>query len=48
MYILGINYNYGFGVEKNKNKAIYWYKKAAEQGHEGVLEKLEKLIKKNK
>ena len=25
-------YEYGYGIVKNKNQAIYWYKKSAEQG----------------
>jgi TPR repeat protein len=31
-YNLGNAYNFGRGVEQNKSKAIYWYKKAAEKG----------------
>ncbi len=31
-YNLGISYHYGKGVEKNKQKAVKWYLKAAKQG----------------
>ena len=30
---LGVRYSRGQGVEQDYKKAIYWYKKAAEQGH---------------
>jgi FOG: TPR repeat, SEL1 subfamily len=29
-------YYYGEGIEQNKQKAVYWYTKAAEQGHPGA------------
>ncbi|MCX8627214.1 sel1 repeat family protein, partial [Gilliamella sp. B3976] len=31
-YNLGLMYDEGDGVDVNKEKAIYWYTKAAEQG----------------
>lgn len=31
-YNLGVNYEYGFGVEQDMNQAFSWYKKAADQG----------------
>lgn len=34
---LGICYANGFGVDKNKYKAHYWWQKAAEQGHEYAI-----------
>ena len=32
-YKLGMLYKYGLGVEEDKNKALFWFKKAADQGH---------------
>ncbi len=42
-YVLGICYVRGAGVEENERQAIFWLKKAAEQGYEdahGLLERL--------
>jgi hypothetical protein len=36
-------YMEGVGVEKNPAKAKEWYQKAAQQGHEGAIESLEKF-----
>jgi TPR repeat protein len=32
-YSLGMCYKYGYGVKENKDKALFWFKKAADQGH---------------
>lgn len=32
-YSLGMCYKYGYGVKADYNKALYWFKKAADQGH---------------
>ena len=32
-YHLGMYYKYGLGVKQDTNKALYWFKKAADQGH---------------
>ena len=32
-YNLGVMYATGCGVDKNDTKAVYWYRKAAEQGN---------------
>ncbi|MCK5097449.1 MAG: SEL1-like repeat protein, partial [Desulfobacteraceae bacterium] len=32
-YNLGAMYDKGIGVPQNRNKAAYWYRKAAKQGH---------------
>jgi len=32
-YLLGESYRYGRGVRQNPAQAIYWYRKAAEEGH---------------
>lgn len=42
-YVTGINLLYGEGVEKDVDLAIFWMKKAAEQGHEDAKKKLTKL-----
>ena len=39
-YELGRCYYYGKVVEQNKSKAMYWYKKAAAEGHILALEAL--------
>jgi len=30
---IGVMYRHGLGVQKNDEKAIYWYRKAAQKGH---------------
>ena len=47
MYNLGYFYENGFGVEKDNDKAIYWYKKSAEEGDLDAQKTLEELIKKD-
>ena len=32
-YSMGMCYKYGIGVKENLNKSLYWFKKAADQGH---------------
>ena len=43
MYNVGIFYEYGKGVLKNKKKALEWYKKSADAGYENAKKKLETL-----
>ncbi len=40
---LGIMYQYGKGVAKDETKAVYWYRKAAEQGNEDAKDALKGL-----
>jgi hypothetical protein len=40
MYRLGDTYRWGFGVEKNAEKASEWYTKAAEKGNAGAMDRL--------
>jgi TPR repeat protein len=40
-YDLGICYEDGYGVGKNKRKAVEWMRKSAEQGEEKAKEWLE-------
>ncbi|PKY62650.1 hypothetical protein RhiirA4_489506 [Rhizophagus irregularis] len=40
-------YENGEGIVKNMNKAIYWYKKSAEQENKDAQNKLKKLKNKN-
>ena len=42
-YLLGSCYEDGSWGRKNRNTAILWYKKAAENGHSGAIEKLKEL-----
>lgn len=42
-YSLGTCYQTGNGVPKSEEEAIKWYQKAADQGDEYAIEKLEKL-----
>lgn len=37
------HYRYGYGVEEDPEKAYYWYKKAADRGHEKAQKALRKL-----
>ena len=32
-YSLALCYKYGYGVKEDKDKALFWFKKAADQGH---------------
>ncbi len=32
-YNTGVNYSLGRGIDKNMEKAVYWYQRANEQGH---------------
>ena len=38
---MGGYYSVGLGVEKSQEQAIYWWRKAAEQGHEDAQKCLE-------
>jgi TPR repeat protein len=42
-YNLGNCYILGMGVAQDKAKAAEWYRKAAEQGHEGAQKRLDVL-----
>lgn len=39
-FMLGECYYYGKGVNEDKDKAMEWYTKAADQGHSGAISKL--------
>ena len=43
MYRAGVDYEYGYGVRKNRALARMWYEKAAAEGYEGAAEALETL-----
>jgi TPR repeat protein len=40
---LGGLYRKGMGVEKNSKQAVEWYRKAAQQGHEGAKARLKEM-----
>lgn len=42
-YNLGLCYERGNGVTKNLEQAVYWYRKAAAQGHPKAKDLLNKL-----
>ena len=42
-YMMGFFYETGFGTEKDYNKSIEWYKRAAKFGYAPALEKLKEL-----
>jgi len=42
-FTLGEYYEQGKGVKKNAEKAVTWYRKAAEQGYEPAIEALKRL-----
>ena len=42
-YNLAIKYEYGDGIEKDVDKAIYWYEQSAKQGYQSAQNKLKKL-----
>ena len=39
-YNLGVMYDNGQGVQQDYKEAVKWYRKAAEQGHNGAIEAL--------
>ena len=43
---LAVCYEAGIGVRQNMSQAIFWYRKAAEQGCDAAIEKLEELERK--
>lgn len=43
LVILSLFLKYGIGTTKDTEKAIYWWKKAAEQGDEAAKAELRKL-----
>ncbi|PKK69313.1 hypothetical protein RhiirC2_781142, partial [Rhizophagus irregularis] len=47
-YNLGLMYEYGKGIEKDINQAIYWYEKSAKQGYQLAQNRLEIIMTKNK
>lgn len=42
-YALGYMYYYGEGVTENKQKAFYWFNRAALNGHKKAIEALNQL-----
>ena len=42
-YYLASMYDQGYGIKKDHEKAMEWYKKAAEQGNEGSIKYLDKI-----
>ncbi|PVU91656.1 hypothetical protein BB559_004037 [Furculomyces boomerangus] len=42
MFGMGYYYDIGIGVEKDQEKAIYWYRKAADGGSKEAIERLKK------
>ena len=42
-YELAVAYSLGLGIEQNHEESMKWYRKAAEQGHEGAIGFLEEL-----
>lgn len=45
MFYLGYYYEVGLGVEKNKDKALAWYKKAVEHGNKAAQKRADNLKK---
>ena len=45
-YIVGTNYKYGYGVQKNIFKAFWWLKKAAENGYTDAINDYKKIEEK--
>ena len=43
-YNLALIYEYGEVIKKDINKAIYWYKKSADQGYEDAHYELKSLL----
>ena len=43
MWSVALCYENGTGVEKNIDKAVYWYKKGAEKGDADCKEALKRL-----
>ena len=43
MRMLGVMYYYGLNVPQDREKGLYWYRKAAEKGSEAAKAELEKL-----
>ena len=42
-YYLGRKYEFGEGIKKSKRKALFWYRKSADQGWEEALRGIERL-----
>ena len=40
---MGVCYEMGIGVKKDKQEAVKWYRKAAEQGHSKAKDDLKRL-----
>ena len=47
-YKLGVCYEWGFGVEIDLRKALYWYEAAAKQGDVGALFNISKIYLRNR
>ena len=43
MFRVAMRYEYGMGTKKNMEKARYWYKKAAEEGHYRSKQKMQEM-----
>jgi hypothetical protein len=43
MRMLGVMYYYGLNVPQDREKGLYWYRKAAERGSDAARIELEKL-----
>lgn len=46
VYILGMCYAYGLGIEENSQQALYWFRKATDAGHKGAESELISLTDK--
>ncbi len=44
-YSLGMCYKYGYGMPQDTNQALYWFKKAADQGHKQAAQVYNFMIK---
>jgi TPR repeat protein len=43
MRMLGVMYYYGLNVPQNREKGLFWYRKAAEKGSDAARDELRKL-----
>lgn len=46
-YRIGVQYQYGLGVERSDELAMYWYRTAAEKGHTMARTSVDKMENKN-
>jgi TPR repeat protein len=47
-FMMASMYFYGKGIDRDVEKAIYWYQRAAAQGHKGAIEKMEFFVEQAK